>query len=145
MASFSGLGSSSSLPCVYVCLVGSCQRHDWYKIKAVNVSLTGSIAICGSNSTIFCLPTKAFFKPKSISFVIKTRQDCRTPQSESLTGSPSGPFLDPIYFSFPAPHLLPRSPVPAFSPQFFQSAVCSESTRKMKTNLKTACRLRTLH
>ena len=87
MASFTGLGSSSPLTCVYVRLVPvstiwtsvcSWITHDRYKIKAINVSLTRSFAIYGSdfNYVLFTYPSIFLLSfstnPKSISFSGKT-------------------------------------------------------------------------
>ena len=141
MASFSGLGSSPAL-CLYVCLVHvnsiwtsvcSWITHDRYKIKAINVSWPGSVAILRQLFQLhpvnlpFC-QFRFSMKPKSIYFSGKT--PVRHQNEAGLSSSIS--LLDPIWISIyffpphPPPHPVPRSRVPAFSP--------SESTRK--TNLK---------
>ena len=136
MASFSSLGSSSSLPCVHVCLVyvntiwtSVCSwiTHDRYKIKAINVSWPGSLAIVRQLNfnyiPLTCLFVFVFLWnqnrsifPGKLPFVIKTRQDCR-PQSPFWT-----PFGSLFIFSLPTPDPVPRSRVPS------PSLVCDEKT-----------------
>ena len=115
MASFSGLGSSSSLPCIYVRLVhvntiwtSVCFwiTHDRYKIKAIDVSWPIPLQFTAVISTIFCLPTKVFLfsfsmKPKSIYF---SRKNSRSSSKRSRIGPLLAPFWTPIldpYLIFP--------------------------------------------
>ena len=114
---------SSSLPCVHVCLVyvntiwtSVCSwiTHDRYKIKAINVSWPGSLAILRQLFQLYPVNLPFCFrfsmKPKSIYFSGKTpvrhQNEAGLPSSISLLD----PIWIPIYFFPPYPR-----PCPAFS------------------------------
>ena len=126
---------SSSLPCVHVCLVyvntiwtSVCSwiTHDRYKIKAINVSWPGSLAILRQLFQLYPVNLPFCFrfsmKPKSIYFSGKTpvrhQNEAGLPSSISLLD----PIWIPIYF-FP-PHPPTQSRVLAFQ----RLQVCDEKT-----------------